>query len=149
MAKHTTDLHFATYYIQHDPDLGALQCDDKSLTQQHFKDECDINNIMANYTQTGLLPQGTTQTGSYEDFAGPDNYLDALLIIQNAQNQFAELPRDTRNRFKNDPALFLEFINDTNNKAEAQELGLLNAEPPAPKPPEPPAPKPPQPPKTP
>lgn len=39
---------------------------DKGLTHQSFKDECDINNVVASYTRTGIMPvfrQGEPQFG--------------------------------------------------------------------------------------
>lgn len=132
MAKHETTA-FATYYegrVERSL-LAALSDFGPSLTQQHFKDECDINNIMAAYVQTGLLPAGTAKTGSYEDFTTATDYLEAMLLLQNARNQFDQLPLKTRIRFEHDPSNMLQFIEDPANRAEAQTLGLLNPEKPA------------------
>ena len=35
----------------------ALDCGDESVTQQCFKDECDINILLAKFAVTGLLPE--------------------------------------------------------------------------------------------
>ena len=34
----------------------ALDCGDESVTQQCFKDECDINILLAKFAVTGQLP---------------------------------------------------------------------------------------------
>ena len=36
---------------------SGLACEEPSLAQQHFKDECDINNILRQFNITGLLPE--------------------------------------------------------------------------------------------
>lgn len=97
-------------------------------TKQSFKDECDINHIMRNYRDRGLLPQGTTKTARYGDFSTVDDYLQAQNLILRAQRQFSELPSEVRDRFQNDPTRFLTFVTDTANLDEAHDLGLLSEE---------------------
>ncbi len=46
-----------------------------------------------------------------------------------AQDMFDHLPSSIRNRFANDPALFLDFVQDADNRVEAIELGIFPAEP--------------------
>lgn len=124
---------------QYDRDRGpiaALSCNDPSRTKQSFKTECDINNLMARYTSSGLLPQGTTRTPVYGDFTTFDDYFHAVNIINHAQEHFDSLPAEARKRFANDPAELLLFLEDTRNRQEAINLGLID------KPPEPPAPPP-------
>lgn len=99
-----------------------------SLTQQHFKDECDINNIIRNYTKTGLLPDVGVVETSYGDYSTPVDYHAAMTLIAQAREQFEALPSDVRKKFDNDPAKMLEFVQDKNNIKESVELGLLNKE---------------------
>ena len=35
---------------------------DPSMTQQHHKDDCDINKIMTRFKATGILPHQTSAT---------------------------------------------------------------------------------------
>lgn len=106
--------------------------DQPSLTQQQYAEECDINFIMRNYTQQGLIPQGTTKTAVYGDFSDVTDYFEALRIIHQAEDQFNELPAQVRARFQNDPAELLAFIENRDNLEEARKLGMLKDEPPAP-----------------
>lgn len=92
--------------------------------KQSFKDECDINNIMKRYTRTGQVPVGV-RVGSYGDFCGPADLLEARELIERADAQFQALPSAVRERFKNSPGLFLEFVQNKGNAKEARELGLL------------------------
>lgn len=118
-------------------DEAGLDCSkDRPLTQQQYRDECDINIIMKQYTQDGLLPPGTQATALYGDFSDVNDFLDAQLIVKEAQEQFAMLSARVRDRFHNDPVEFLDFVHNKDNLPEAKDLGLLQAEPePPPNPP--------------
>ncbi len=118
---------------------------EKSLTHSHFQDECDINTIMTKYAQTGIL-MGSPKTPEYGDFSSVPDYQTSLNLVITAQNQFNALPPQIRERFQNDPATFLDFCSQEENKSEMEKLGLLpkpEAEPagapPAGSAPEPPA----------
>ena len=109
-----------------------LQLDfpDDGLTQQHFKDETDINNIMAKFAKTGLVDHVNKVTGSYGDFSTVQDYQLHLDQVMAAQTAFMELPSQIRRRFDNDPAHLLAFLNDPANRDEAVALGLVEAPPP-------------------
>lgn len=96
-------------------------------TKQSFKDECDINNIMDRFLKTGILEFTQQNQPRYGDSTGLE-YQDAMLIVANAKSLFNSLPPQLRDRFENDPALFLDFVNDDKNRAEALEMGLLKPE---------------------
>jgi phage internal scaffolding protein len=42
-----------------------------------------------------------------------------------AQDEFEALPAQIRARFDNDPANLIEFLENENNRPEAEELGLV------------------------
>lgn len=98
-----------------------------SMTKQEFKNDCDINRIMAKYKVTGVLPVGMG-IGRYGDFSGVEDFQQAQEIIIQAETQFAALPSAVRDRFDNSPLKLLEFIADKSNLAEAKKLGLLKEE---------------------
>lgn len=99
----------------------------KGRTKQAAKDECDINAIMRRYVKSGMWPAGVS-VGSYGDFDLPGDLMDAYEMVKRAELQFASLPSEVRERFKNRPALFLAFVQDKANQAEAKKLGLLEEE---------------------
>jgi len=124
-----------------------LVCSTPGRTKQSFKDECDINNIMRKFIRTGTLDFAQRNEGRYGDCTGME-YQKAVYQVAAAKSLFNELPAELRNRFENEPAKFLEFVQDRRNEDEARELGLLKpkeasaqpeATPPAP-PPQPKAP---------
>lgn len=104
---------------------SGLHCEDASLAQQHFKDECDINNILRQFNITGLLPQQTLSP-RYGDFTGIGDYHTALNRVIAAQDEFEALPAQIRARFDNDPAQLIEFLQNSENRPEAEELGLVD-----------------------
>ncbi|WNK13718.1 MAG: internal scaffolding protein [Microvirus sp.] len=94
-------------------------------TKQEFKNESDINIIMAQYQYTGELPNLNTNPANYMDCTGLD-YMEHMNQIVEANNLFAALPSSIRNRFQNNPAAFLDFVHDPENKPEMQKMGLLD-----------------------
>lgn len=99
-----------------------------SLTQQHFKDECDINNIIERFTRTGLLPQYPGEDMQYGDYTTSVDYHEAMTIVAQANQQFEALPSSVRDKFDNDPAKMLDFVSKKENIEESVKLGLLNRE---------------------
>lgn len=122
------------------PLTHSLTFSKPSRTKQSFKDECDINVIMAQYQQTGVIDFVTKHPPQFIDVTGAD-FDSAAYTVAAAQSMFNDLPSSIRARFDNNPALFLDFVHDESNRAEAQALGLLRpqaATPPAQAPSEPP-----------
>lgn len=107
---------------------SGLHCEDATLAQQQFKDECDINNIMQKFGMTGLLPQAPLEA-TYGDFSGVYDYHTALNAIIASEEQFNALPAQLRARFDNDPAKLMEFMDNDSNREEAVKLGLVNPNP--------------------
>jgi phage internal scaffolding protein len=103
---------------------SGLRCEDASLAQQHYKEECDINTILQKFNITGLLPENTLSP-RYGDFTGISDYHTALNRVIAAQDEFDALPAQLRARFENDPAQLIEFLENSENRSEAEKLGLI------------------------
>ncbi|WNK13608.1 MAG: internal scaffolding protein [Microvirus sp.] len=104
---------------------NQLDCSDTpTLTQQQYKDECDINNILKRYEKTHLLPDFIKENPQYGDFSEVPTYQEALDIIHVADTQFGLLDAKTRDRFSNNPAKFLEFVHNPDNIKEMVSMGL-------------------------
>lgn len=112
---------------------------DDGRTQQSFKDETNINNIVAKFAKTGLVEHVNDVQGAYGDFTNVADYQLHLNQVMAAQDAFDRLPSGIRARFNNQPTVLLEFINDRRNDEEAIKLGLRQA-PPPPEPKGPPGP---------
>jgi len=105
--------------------LGDIIDTGVSMTKQSFTKECDINNILKKYQKTGALDHVNKHEASY-GYATSDDFTASMEIIARGQKMFAELPSSIRTKFENDPAKFLDFVQDEKNTEEMQELGLLN-----------------------
>lgn len=105
-------------------DETGLKCEDPSLAQQHEKDECDINTIVRRFGISGELPSGIRMP-QYGDFTGITDYHSALNAVRSSSESFMQLPADIRSRFNNDPAAFVEFCMNDDNRSEAEKLGLV------------------------
>lgn len=122
---------------------------DDGRTKQSHKAECDINTIVAFYMRTGVFNHGTSKQPQWGDFGDGTTFHEAQQAVVEAKEAFSSLPSAVRDRFKNDPGQFLDFVNDPENLDEAIELGLVEKPPAAPEPTPPapaPAPEPPVPP---
>jgi phage internal scaffolding protein len=119
---------FSTYYDHHQHQ--GLTTTKPSKTQQHFKDDYDINNLLEKYQHQELVPTNTRQPifGDFSDERITD-YHQAMQTMLGVQELMAELPAKVRDRFKNNPAAILAFVADPNNTAEARDLGMLAPEP--------------------
>jgi len=116
-----------TYDRDKNSDSAKLVFGKPSRTQQQFRDECDINNILERFNVTGQLRVGSVQP-EYGDFSGIVDYQSALNAVMAAQDSFLALPAKVRAKFDNDPALFVEFASDEANKDEMKALGLIREE---------------------
>jgi len=113
--------------VYEESDSPGLACRG-GRTKQSFKEQCDINWIMERYNKTGQLPEMIKREGKYGDFSSAGTYQDALNVVRHAEIQFASLSSAVRERFLNDPARFLEFVNDPSNIDEMVDLGLATKE---------------------
>ena len=99
--------------------------DTPSCTKQNFKDQCDINFILKKYTRAGVNPFVITESARFGDFSDVPDYQDALNLVTSADEAFMQIDAKVRARFQNNPALLIDFLSDTNNRAEAIKLGLI------------------------
>ena len=108
-------------------DETGLKCEDPSLAQQHMAEECDINYIVERFGVTGQLPESPVYAPTYGDFTGIGDYRSALDAVSQANDAFMSLPANVRERFDNDPALFVDFCSSTDpqDRSLAIELGLI------------------------
>jgi phage internal scaffolding protein len=105
-------------------DESGLRCEEPTLAQQQFKDETDINNILKMFNVTGQLPIHPVSP-KYGDFTGIGDYKTALDRVIAVDEEFMNLPADLRARFNNDASELIEFLDNEENRLEAEKLGLL------------------------
>jgi phage internal scaffolding protein len=118
-------MKFISSYDKHDAlsVSTGLECLDASLTQQQFKEESDINNIVDRFMKTGHLPDPVSMP-QYVDYEGVFDFQSAMNVVRQADENFMRMDAKVRARFHNSPQEFLEFFADPNNRDEAVRLGL-------------------------
>jgi len=109
-------------------------CDPEIRAKQSFKDECDINQIMVKYRQSGLIGHVARNRGLFLAVDDVGSYQEAIERVRTARVFFDGLPASLREEFQNDPAKFLDFIGDPANEREIRRLGLEPVVQPAPEP---------------
>ena len=97
----------------------------EDLTQQSFKEDCDINTIVRRFGLTGQLPQDV-RAPTYGDFTAVTDFHSAMNALREAQEAFMLMPAEVRERFRNDPGAFVDFCSDPANAEEARKLGLVD-----------------------
>lgn len=97
-----------------------------SRVQQHFKDEVDINNILAKYKKTGVITHVARARKLYGDFTQVKDVAEAMDVSARAKSIFEELPAEIRNRFKNSIPGFFEYIGKEENLEECYKLGIYD-----------------------
>lgn len=97
-----------------------------SKTDQSFKQDCDVNNIMARFIKTGQVNHLAKGTAAYHDVSEVPDLDEALNIVAKAQEAFDALPATVRRRFGNSPTEMVNFLVDPKNAQEAHNLGLLS-----------------------
>lgn len=100
----------------------------KGLTKQSMSKETDINLIMAKYKKTGTVNFLNAQEAVYDEMLDVD-FHQAMNLITEANNMFAEMPAHLRKEFKNDPGVFLEAVHNPESAQKLFDLGLSSKNP--------------------
>lgn len=83
----------------------------ESKTRQADLDSADINKIVKRFERDGIVPLNE-RSGLYLDVSEVGDYRSALELVRKADEYFAQLPAESRAMFGNDPAQFLDVVND-------------------------------------
>lgn len=87
---------------------------DDGRTKQTFKDETDVNRILAKFQVSGVISHKAKFLPSYGDFAEFD-FLETQNVLNRGNGIFAALPSEVRREFGESPARFFKFVNDPAN----------------------------------
>lgn len=111
----------------------GIKFDQPSQTVQSFKDDADINCIIARFEHTGVLVDPTvpvSRTPQFGDYSDMPSYQEAQNVIVAANNAFNDLSAKIRERFGNDPAAYFDFVQSlkegSEDYAEAIRLGIID-----------------------
>lgn len=98
-------------------------------TKQSFREQVNINSIMAKFNKTGMINHLNRTQPFYGDVSGIVSYQESLNIVKNAEDLFMGMSAEIRSKFANDPANMIAFLNDPANRDEAIKLGMVLAPP--------------------
>lgn len=93
-----------------------INCSEPELTDQSSKKMCDINNIITQYTKTGILPHVSKAVGRFIDNTQVLPLEEAHAIITHAKELFYQLPAQVRKMMDNDPTQLNDFLNNPDNR---------------------------------
>ena len=96
-----------------------------SMTDQSDANYLNINNIMKNYSKTGILPQFQDKVAQYIDATQIPSYMDAHAQLQEAKHLFSQLPSSVRRLMDNNPQNMEAVLKDENNKELLIKTGVL------------------------
>lgn len=107
----------------------GLDCsNDVVITEQSHKDEVDINKIVRKHGMDLIAKTAALQKPEYTFDDIPNNdFQEAMMIVTRAQENFNLMPSQIRKQFNNDPAYFLDFVQNPENKDALINMGLANA----------------------
>ncbi len=115
-------------YIEHTR-IQLDQTGETSRTKQSFQEESQIANIVKRYLTGQTVEYVQAHGPEYGELPPYEDFAMAMNVVAEARSLFEELPSHLRTRFENDPAQFLEFMDDREaNQAEMITLGLLPPE---------------------
>lgn len=112
-------------YVVHDP--VDVECPDDGVTRQEFRDECDINVLMATYERTGVMNSFNRLVPQYLDVSNVPDLPQAIALLDAAEAAFMTLPATVRREFDNSAVKFVEFAQDPANVSRMREWGLAAA----------------------
>lgn len=104
------------------------QSGESSRTQQQFKEEVDINNIMKRADRRQVIEHANRFQAVYGTHTG-DDLQDALQIVQDANERFDSLPNSLKDKFNGSIPAYLDFVHDPANRDEMIELGMFVVDP--------------------
>ena len=101
----------------------AITFKEPSLTDQSYKDDCDLGFIIVNYVSKGIpLPQSTM---NYQDCTTVQDFESAMQLVAEAKSNFEQLPSKDRDRFGS-VENYLDFISRSENLKESYEKGYID-----------------------
>lgn len=122
---------------EYDKSYSESSVEGESKTRQADLDSSDINKIVKRFERDGVMPMGSRE-GVYLDVSEVGDYRSALEQVKRADEYFSQLPADSRKMFNNDPAEFLDRVNDPSQLELLIKAGVIPKDevklPPAPHP---------------
>lgn len=111
----------------------AIEDGEKVLVEQSHIDEVDINKIIKRHGTDLIAKTSVLTQFVYDDVTGND-FQETMNILIKARDTFSNVPSNIRKQFDNDPAKFMDFVYNAENKDKLVEMGLADPPPAEPQP---------------
>lgn len=95
-----------------------------SHVEQHHRTE--IKKMVERAEANGLFRASVRFEGEMDDYPNYD-FQEAQFMMAKAQSMFESMPSGVRSRFENNPAKFMDFVNNPKNQSELISMGLAKA----------------------
>lgn len=102
--------------------------DEPSKTVQSEADSADINLILRQYPEMGLLERLNQAEGLFLDVSEFTDYADAIRHTREAEAEFMKLPSKVRELFNHDVAEFLDAAHDDDKRQALIDAGVIDGE---------------------
>ena len=102
----------------------STENNEDSQTDPSFAKECDVNNIIKKFKDTGHITHLAKRQGVYADVSDVTDLLTATVQVQKAAEAFKTIPAALRRKLNEDPNELIEFLNNPENDEEAIYYGL-------------------------
>lgn len=89
-------------------------------TKQSYKDETDIQKIMARAEKVGTISHLDKYEGIYTDYSDYD-FMEQTQMLTKGREIFDDLPAEVRKEFSQSPAEFFAFVNNPANLDKLRE----------------------------
>lgn len=96
-----------------------------SLTDESQAKALDLNDILRRYVAQGIEPE--IGVGEFGDVSELGSYQDIQVRIAEVRGVFMSLRPEVREYFRNDPAVFADFVADPSRRDEGVRIGLYKA----------------------
>lgn len=113
---------FHTKYHHYNP--PSFRSDLPSAADPQYKEECDINTVVARALRGSVPDNIVRPAGSYGDVSEYTDFAHMMDVVNRGTNAFMDVPSAVRARFGNDPVAFYRFVTDPSNSEELVKLGL-------------------------
>jgi len=97
--------------------------DEEIRVEQSHKQEADINNIVRKHGLDLIAKTAAMQTFRYDENPSND-FQEVMQAVITAEQSFNSIPSDIRKKFDNNPAKFMDFIYNPENKQAMIDMGL-------------------------
>jgi hypothetical protein len=98
--------------------------EEPSMTDQQYKEDTDVNNIIEKFRKTGQIMHVAQIQGKFADVADIQSLQESMVLVSKAQEHFAQLPGETRSQFGNSVINMVKFLADPANDEKAVKMGL-------------------------